>query len=194
MSDEGYVNYFEVLGLDESAKPGEVRKNYKRLMKDLVMEIARVRITEDRRARFLLEMAKLNAAFYVLRNNATRQAYWEEREEVMALEREWREAVEREDANASEQFRRKFDGKLRHFLSTYVEESVLDAGRDPDCVEASRWDVAHARHASRLLRHYRQDLYQKILERLPYYEVTPPNIDWDERARTVAAILAEERC
>ncbi len=63
MSEEGYVDYFAILELDSSAKPGEVRKNYKRMMKDLVMEIARVRITEERRSHYLLQMAQLNAAF-----------------------------------------------------------------------------------------------------------------------------------
>ena len=61
MDDSGYVNYFEILGLDESAKPGEVRKNYKHMMKELVMEIARSEITPERRASYLLDMAKLNA-------------------------------------------------------------------------------------------------------------------------------------
>ena len=67
----------------------------------------------------------------------------------------------------------------------------LEAGHDKACVEASNWDAAHERHASRILRHCRQGHYQRILERLPYWEVTPPQIDWDERKRTIAAILAK---
>ena len=190
MPDKGYVDYLEILELDESARPGDVRKNYKRLMKDLVMEIARVEITQERRDRYLLDMAKLNAAFYILRDNASRDIYWELRKEVMLLENEWRDAVDAgvSDTNA---LRRTYDAKLRHFLSRYVEETMLEAGRDKECVEASNWDAAHERHASRLLRHYRQSLYQQVLERLPYFEVTPPCIDWDERSRTIAAILSQ---
>ena len=190
MSDDGYVNFFEILELDESAKPGEVRKNYKRMMKNLVMEIARVEITTERRAHYLLEMAKLNAAFYILRNAATRETYWGKRAEVMALEGRWREAVER-GTDEADALRRAFDGQCRDFLAAYVEEAMLAAGRDGDCVEASHWDAAHERHASRILRHYRHDLYGRVLERLPYVEVTPPQVDWAEREQTAAAILAE---
>ena len=191
MSEQGYVNYFEILGLglDESAKPGEVRMNYKHMMKDLVMEIARVEITEERRAHYLLEMAKLNAAFYILRENDTKEAYWEARGQLIALEAQWRQAVET-DAPDSDTMRRTYDTRLRHFLSRYIEEAMLEAGRDKGCVEASHWNEAHERHASRILRHYRQGLYQQILERLPYWEVTPPKIDWEKRSRTVAALLA----
>jgi hypothetical protein len=191
MPDKGYVDYFEILGLDESAKPGEVRTSYKHKMKDLVMEIARVEITEERRAFYLLEMAKLNAALYILRENATREAYWQLRGELIQLEQQWRQAADH-NAPDADTLRRTYDSKLRHFLSRYVEEAMLEAGRDKGCVEASNWDAAHERHASRILRHYRQSLYQQILERLPYYEVTPPKIDWEKRARTVAAILAEK--
>ena len=188
MVDDGYVNYFEILGVAEQAKPGEVRKTYRRKMKDLVLEIARVEITEERRAHYLLEMAKLNAGLCLLRDVARRNAYWEERNELMGLEQEWREAdVKGADTDA---LRRAFDAKLRDFLSKYVEELMLDAGRDKECVEASHWDAAHERHASRILRHYRQGLHQKILERLPYAEVTPPKIDWDERRRVIAGIVA----
>lgn len=190
MPDEGYVNFFEILGLDETAKPGHARKQYKRLMKELVMEIGQVEITEERRARYLLDMAKLNAAFFVLRGNETRDAYWNEREEVMALEQQWREAAER-GADSADALRRAFDMKCRDFLSKYLEEVVLTAGRDKDCVEASHWNAAHERHASRLLRQFRHSAYRQILERLPFSEVTPPEIDWDERAQTTAAILTE---
>ena len=79
------------------------------------------------------------------------------------------------------------------FLTVYVEEAMLEAGRDKDCVDASNWDSAHERHAFRILRHYRQGLYQEILERLPYCEVTAPAVDWDERTRTVAALMAAEK-
>ncbi len=68
---------------------------------------------------------------------------------------------------------------------------MLDAGRDKECVEASHWNEAHERHAFRILRHYRQGLYQKILARLPFVEVTPPQIDWVERRETVSALLRE---
>lgn len=187
--DKGYVDYFEILGLDESAKAGDVRKNYRHHMKELVMEIARVEITEERRSRYLLDMAKLNAAFYLLRETPTRDAYWSLRNEVIELEQQWREAADRGLAEV-DALRRSYDGKLRHFLSRYVEEAMLEAGRDKECVEASNWDAAHERHASRILRHYRQSLYQQILERLPYYEVSAPNVDWDERRRTIAAVLS----
>lgn len=188
MSDKGYVNYFEILELDEQAKPGEVRKNYRRKMKDLIIEISRVEITEERRAHYLLEMAKLNAAFYVLRDNETRERYWRDRSEAMMLEDQWRDAAPRgaEQAGAA---RRTFERHLRDFLSRYVEEAMLEAGRDKECVEASHWDAAHERHASRILRHYRQGAYQEILERLPYWDVTPPEIDWDERRRSVRELL-----
>jgi hypothetical protein len=187
--DKGYINYFALLGLDETAKPGEVRKNYKQRMKELVMEIARVEITDERRSHYMLEVATLNAAFYLLRDLETRDAYWTLRNEVIAFEQQWREAA---DSNSGDidTARRTYDSKLRLFLSRYGEEAMLEAGRDKECVEASNWDAAHERHASRILRHYRQSLYQQILERLPYYEVTTPRIDWEERKRTVASILA----
>ena len=187
MADDGYVNYFEILGLDESAKIGEIKKTYKKKMKDLVMEIAAVEITEDRRARYLLEMAKLNAANYILGNNQLRESYWAARQEVIALEEEWRETDAAQ--GDTDRLRRAFESKVKDFLGAYVDGAMMDAGRDPECVEASHWDVAHERHASRILRYYRQRLYNTILERLPYYDVTKPTINWDERARTVAAML-----
>ncbi|HOZ48534.1 MAG TPA: hypothetical protein PLO37_10440, partial [Candidatus Hydrogenedentes bacterium] len=189
MSDQGYVNYFEVLDLTEDAKPGEIRKSYRHLMKDLVMEIRRVEITEERRSRYLLDMAKLNAAFYILRNKDTRDQYWNERQEVMALEEEWRAAAAQEDAAKTDGLRRRFERKLRDFLARYVEEAMLEAGRDKDCVEESHWDAAHERHASRILRFYRQKAYQQIRERLPYWDITLPRIDWDERQHAAARLL-----
>lgn len=188
MSEDGYVNYFAILELDENSKPGEVRKKYKRMMKDLVMEIARVEITGERRDRYLLQMAQLNAALYVLRNNEGREAYWRERTEVIQLEEQWRQAAA-SGLPEADALRRSFDTKLRHFLSRYVEEAMLEAGRDKEAVEASHWDPAHERHASRILRHYRHNLYQQILDRLPYWEITTPEIDWAEREKTVAEML-----
>lgn len=190
MSDKGYVNYFEVLGLKETANPGEVRKTYRRLMKRLVGEIAEAQITEERRAHFLLEMAKQNAALYVLRDLGKREEYWRARGDLIDLEEKWRLAAENNHEEA-ETCRKQFDGKVRDFLSRYVEEATLEAGRDKECVEASHWDAAHERHASSLLRHYRHRLYQDILERLPYHEVTRPVIDWEERARAIEGLVAE---
>jgi len=189
MSEQGYVDYFEILGLPEDCKPGEVRKHYKKMMKDLVIEISRVEITEDRRDKYLLDMARLNAAFYILRDNARRARYMEDRKRVIQLEADWRDAAR--DPVASDGLRRRFDSALRHFLSTYMEELMLQAGRDKECVEASNWDLAHERHAGRVLRHYRQRLYHEIHGRLPFYDVSEPKIDWAERARTAASILAE---
>lgn len=191
MSDKGYVHYLEILDLAEDAKPGEVRKSYKRKIKDLIMEIARTELTEDRRDRFFLEIAKLNAAFYISRDNALRGKYWEARQEIIALEAEWCAAA-RQQTEQADVLRRRYDGKLRDFLGRYVEEVMLEAGRDAECVEASHWDAAHQRHAFRILRRYRQGLYQEILERLPYYNVTEPHVDWDERHRAIAGLLTGE--
>lgn len=188
MSDNGYINYFDVMELAEDAKQGEVRNQYKRKMRDLVMEIQRVEITADKRDKYLLDLAKLNAAFYILRNNALRDQYVHDRAEVIRLENEWREAVDHGKGDP-DALRRDFDTALRHFLSRYLEELVLVAGRDPECVEASHWDASHERHAGRILRHFRQGLYHEIHERLPYYDVTQPKIDWDERENTVRQIL-----
>ena len=188
MSAQGYIDYFEVIELAADAKQGEVRNQYKRLMRDLVMEIQRVEITADKRDRFLLDLAKLNAAFYILRNNTLREQSVSDRTEIMALEERWGAAVASGGSEA-DGLRRQFDAALRHFLSRYMEELVLEAGRDQECVEASHWDASHERHAGRILRHYRQELYHMIHERLPYYDVTKPELDWDERERTVREIL-----
>jgi hypothetical protein len=188
MSDEGYVDYFEVLELGASAKPGEVRNAYKRKMKSLVAEIARVEITGELRAHYLLEMAKLNAALCILRDGDVRETYCADRQRAMELEQEWRDAVEASADNA-DALRREFDTRLRSFLSRYVEEQMLTAGRDKECIEISHWDEAHERHAHRILRHFRQRLYRQVLERLPYHEVTPPQLDWTERSKTVEDIL-----
>jgi hypothetical protein len=191
MSEQGYIDYFEVLDLSHECKPGEVRKQYKNLMKDLVIEIARAAkegMTDEKRDRYLLAMAKLNTAFYILRDNERRQRYVEDRERVISLEDQWREAVEAGQEN-QEGLRRAYDAAVRHFLATYMEEYMLEAGRDAECVEASRWDAAHERHASGILRHYRQRQYHEIHERLPYYLITKPDIAWPERAQAVASVL-----
>ena len=190
MSEAGYVNFYEILGLAVGANPGEVRKTYRKKMKDLVMEIHQAALTADRRSFYLLEMAKLNAALYTLRDQEKREEYWNERNELVALEAQWRDIPEN-DSEQSDTLRRLFDGKVCRFLSVYVEEGMLEAGRDKECVEASNWDNAHERHASNILRHYRHRLYQDILERLPFYEVTRPSVDWDERARTAGLIITE---
>jgi hypothetical protein len=189
-SENGYVEYFAILGLSPDAKPGDVRKAYKRKMKDLVMEIARVQITEDRRARFLLEMAQLNAALCLLRDTDSRDAYWHDRQQLIDLENRWREAVEQQSTEA-EPLRRDYERRLRDFLSHYVEDLMLTAGRDKEAVEASNWNRAHERHASRILREYRNLLYQQIRQRMPYHDVTRPQVDWDERRATVAALTKE---
>jgi len=157
-------------------------------MKELVDEIRRVEITEDRRIRYLLEMAKYNAALVILRDNDTRQRYWDERNELIELEDRYRAAAER-DKDEAEKLRRQYDGKLKSFLASYVEEVMLSAGRDKECAEASHWDAHHERLASRILRQFKNRLYREILERLPYTEVTPPKINWDERRRTVQELV-----
>jgi len=186
----GYIDFFSILGLDENARPGDVRKVYRKRMKALVSEIARAEITEQSRVRYLLDMAQLNAALLVLRESGPRDEYWNERKALIALEDKWREAVDASDDGA-EMVRREYIGRLQSFLSRYCEELMLAAGQDKECVEHSHWDNAHTRHASRILRFYRNDLHQKILERLPYVEVTPPEIDFEERRRFIAGVLAE---
>jgi hypothetical protein len=190
MSDQSYINYFEVLGVSDACKAGEVRNSYKKVTKQLLMEIGRATITDSRRDTFLLEIAKLNAAYYILRDNDRRQQYIDDRARIISLEEQWHDAVE---ANTDEvdSLRRDYDGTLRQFLSKYMEELMLEAGRDRECVEASRWSRAHERHASRVLRHFRQRLFHEIHERLPYYQITPPKIDWDERAKWVSRTLAD---
>ena len=187
MSDQGYINYFEVLGVSETCKAGEVRNSYKKVTKQLLLEIGRSTITDSRRDAFLLDIAKLNAAYYILRDNDRRQRYIDDRADVIEREAAWQSADEATIDNC----RRAYDAALKHFLSTYMEELMLEAGRDPECVEASRWSRAHERHASRILRHYRQRLYTEIHERLPYYQITAPTIDWDERSQTAAKTLAQ---
>ncbi len=69
---------------------------------------------------------------------------------------------------------------------------MLEAGQDKEIIEASHWNIYHTRYATRLLRHYRHRLYHDILERLPYHQVTEPRIDWSEREKAVADMLAEQ--
>jgi len=190
MDEDVYINYFSVLGLDEECKTGDVRKNYKKMMKDLILEIHSTEVTPDRLDQYLLTMAKLNAAFYILRDEERRNAYVEHRKKVIQLEKQWSEKGEKDPSSPeADQLRREYDRILRDFLTKYMEELVLEAGRDKECVETSNWDAHHERHASRVLRHYRQKLYSQIHERLPYYDVTKPNIDWSERTQTVEKIL-----
>jgi curved DNA-binding protein CbpA len=192
MDDTGYINFYEILGLEPNANPGEVRKTYRRKMKGLVGEIAQAKITEDRRAEYILEMAKLNGAVYVLRDKAMREEYEAERDALIDLEREWRELAEKDsDPEKTDPLRREFDGRVRAFLSKYVEETMLEAGQDKEVAEASNWNILHSRYALKHLRHYRHRLYHDILERLPYHQVTKPSIDWDERKMTVAGMLEE---
>ena len=192
MSDAGYINYYEILGLRENANPGEVRNTYRTKTKALVQEIKRSTITEDRRAQFILEMAKLNGAAIVLRDAARREAYWNERKALIDLEARWREAAESDpDPEKSDALRREFDGRVRSFLGKYVEETMLEAAQDKEVAETSGWNVYYSRYALNLLRHYRHLLYHDILERLPYHAVTRPDVDWEERARFVASTLAE---
>jgi len=191
MTDDGYINYFHVLELEPDCNAGEVRNNYKRLMKKLLGEIGRTQITDSRRDTFLLDLAKHNAAFYILRDNDLREQYVGDRATVITLEQAWHDAV-RESAGTVDDQRRKFDAALRHFLSRYMEELMLEAGRDKECVEASHWSRAHERHASRVLRHFRQRLYHEIHERLPYYDITPPEVDWEERKALVKNTLLQE--
>lgn len=187
-SDAGYVNYYADLGLAAGANTGEVRKVYKRLMKKLVTDITQGPMTQARQNKYLLDMSRLNAAMYVLKDNDLREAYENERNELIDLEQRWC-AAPKGDFEQHNKFRVEFETKVRSFLSKYVEEMTLTAGQDKEVVEASRWDAAHARHASALLRYYRHHLYNDILERLPYHEVTEPVVDWTEREKTVAAML-----
>lgn len=186
MNDQSYVNYFEMLDVAEDAKPGEVRNAYKKHMKDLMLTIQSTELNEAKRDRFLLDIARLNAAYFILRDNERRAKYVADRQRVMALEEEWRQ---HSADGQSEELRKRFDAALRHFLSTYMEELMLQAGRDAECVEASNWSPGHERHASRVVRHFRQQLYHEIHERLPYYDVTKPEIDWNERAKAAAGLL-----
>jgi hypothetical protein len=71
-----------------------------------------------------------------------------------------------------------------------MEDMMLAAGRDRECVEASQWDRAHERHATRTLREFRHRQYRTVLKRLPFVDVTRPETDWDERRAVVASVLS----
>lgn len=187
-SDTGYINYFDALGIAEDAHPGEVHKVYKRIMKKLLQEISQGDLTPDRRNQFLLDMARTNAALFVLKDKERRETYTTARQEVMTLEATWC-ATDRDDYELNNKYRAEFDTKVRSFLSKYVEEMTLTAGQDKEVVEASRWEAGHARAATEILRYYRHHLYNQILERLPYHEVTEPKIEWDERRGIIKTML-----
>lgn len=185
--DLGYVDYRTVLDLSDNYKPADVIRSYRKKMKRLVIEISESEVSEEKHHQYLLTMAQLNAGFYILRDRQRGEAYLRERAEVMALEEQWRAAGD--SPEKTDALRRRYDQSLRNYLTKYMEELVLEAGRDPDCVEHSGWDAAHERHAARVLRHYRQQRYHQIHERLPYYEITPPQIDWDERESMVYELI-----
>lgn len=187
--DMGYTDYREVLALPENYKPADVIRNYKKRMKQLLIEISENRQADDRRDHYLLLMAQLNAAFYILRDRQRGETYLLERNEVMRMEEEWRTATGKGDAGEEDALRRKYDQALRNFLAKYMEEFVLEAGRDPECVENSGWDSVHERLAGRILRQYRQQRYHEIHERLPYFEVSAPDIDWETRYSFVEELL-----
>lgn len=186
--DSGYIDYRMVLELPEKYKPADVIRTYKKKMKNLVIEISQSKVAQEQRDQYLLLMAQLNAAFYIFRDRQRGETYLRDRDEVVALEAEWQQVAQ--DVEKSDVMRRKYDQALRSFLARYMEELVLEAGRDPDCMEQSGWDAAHERYAARVLRKYRQQRYHKIHERLPYYEITPPSIDWSERATFIDDLLA----
>jgi len=187
--DSGYIDYREILELPEKYKPADVIRTYKKKMKSLVIEISQGKVTPEQRDRYLLLMAQLNAAFHIFRDRGRGETYLRERDEVIALEAQWRAVAD--DPEESDALRRRYDQALRNFLAKYMEELMLEAGRDPDCIEHSGWDAAHERHAGRILRQYRQQRYHQIHERLPYYEITQPSIDWKERAGFVDSLLSE---
>lgn len=187
-SDVGYINFFDILGVGEDAKTAEVRSTYKKKMKDLVWEIQHAELTEARRAQYLLQMAQLNAAFVVLRDNDERERYWSQRQQLIELEQDWRAAVEA-DAPEADKLRREYESNLRDFLSHYCETMMLGAGYDKECAQTSHWDEGHARHASKVLRHHRHRLLHDVLERLPYTRITPPEIDMTERSEFLASLI-----
>lgn len=188
----GYIDFYAILGLDAETNPGAIRNTYKKLMKQLLVDISKSQQTGERIDHFILEMAKLNAAVYVLRDKETRETYDSERASLIALEQEWC-ALPESDRESHDKIRRQFDARVRAFLSKYVEESVLAAALDKEVVETSHWNPAYTRHATRLLRKYRHGLLHDIFERLPFHEVTTPNIDWSERETAAQRLLAEAK-
>lgn len=187
--DLGYTDYRSILDLPEQYKPADVIRTYKKRMKQLVIEISEKEAENDLRDHYLLLMAQLNAAFYILRDRHRGEVYLREREEVMQLERDWRDIADDRDLSKLDAARRRYDQALRNFLTKYMEELMLEAGRDPECVENSGWSSVHERLAGRILRQYRQQRYHEIHERLPYFEITAPDISWEERDRFVKALF-----
>lgn len=185
-----YTDYRLILELPDSYKPADVIRNYKKKIKQLTIQISEDPHVQEKQDHYLLHMAQLNAAFYILRDRNRGETYLREREEVIRLEEEWRASASanREDEDA---LRRRYDQALRNFLTRYMEELVLEAGRDPECVEHSGWSSIHERLAARSLRRYRQQRYHEIHERLPYFEISPPEVDWGERKGFVNQLLGE---
>lgn len=185
--DQGYIDYRTLLELQESYKPADVIRTYRKKMKQLMVQISENKDADEHRDRYLLQIAELNAAYYILRNKELGTQYIEEREALMALEKEWA-ALDSEDPSF-DTLRRHYDQSLRAFLARYMEELILEAGRDPECVENSGWSAAHERFAGRVLRQFRQQRYHEIHERLPYYDITRPEVDWEERVRFAATLI-----
>jgi hypothetical protein len=185
--DLGYIDYRTLLELQESYKPADVIRTYRKKMKQLMVQISENKDADEHRDRYLLQIAELNAAYYILRNKELGTQYIEEREALMALEKEWA-ALDSEDPSF-DTLRRHYDQSLRAFLARYMEELILEAGRDPECVENSGWSPAHERFAGRVLRQFRQQRYHEIHERLPYYDITEPEVDWEERVRFAATLI-----
>jgi hypothetical protein len=186
--DLGYIDYRTLLDLQDHYKPADVIRTYRKKIKQLMVQISEDKTAEDHQDRYLLLMAELNAAYYILRNRALGEQYIQEREEVVALEKEWR-ALDTADPGF-DALRRRYDQALRSFLARYMEELILEAGRDPECVEHSGWGPAHERLAGRVLRQFRQQRYHEIHERLPYYDITEPQVAWEERSRFAAALIS----
>ncbi len=187
--DLGYIDYRTVLALPEQYKPADVIRSYKKRMKQLMIEISEDEHANERQQQYLLQIAQLNAAFYILRDRERGERYLQARDEVIRLEQDWHTVTETAGAGEEDKRRRRYDQALRDFLSAYMEEYVLEAGRDPECVEHSGWNPSHERHAGRILRQNRQQRYQEIHERLPYFEISPPEISWEERAGFLDTML-----
>ncbi|NLN92643.1 MAG: hypothetical protein GX130_04935 [Candidatus Hydrogenedens sp.] len=186
--DLGYIDYRTLLELQDPYKPADVIRTYRKKMKQLMVLISEDTEADDHRDRYLLQIAELNAAYYILRNKELGRQYIQEREELLALETEWRTLDS--DEPSFDAMRRRYDQALRAFLARYMEELILEAGRDPECVEHSGWSPAHERFAGRVLRQFRQQRYHEIHERLPYYDITKPEVDWEERARFAATLIS----
>ncbi|MFA7692945.1 MAG: hypothetical protein GX117_03245 [Candidatus Hydrogenedentes bacterium] len=188
-TDLGYTDYREVLALPERYKPADVIRNYKKSIKQLRIEISENEQADDLRDHYLLLIAQLNVAFYILRDRQRGEEYLQQREELIALEETWRSVAATGSMEEQDRARRSYDQSLRNFLAKYMEEYLLEAGRDPDCMEHSGWNSVYERLAGRVFRQYRQQRYHEIHERLPYFEVSTPTIDWEQRADFVATLL-----